>query len=89
MVALTRVSESLEHYTIGGRRSLPEAFMELAPPDPDNPPRPKAAKLARGLPASFDTCWWIQNGWTVEEGKREKVWNEDFRKERKRERKEK
>jgi len=56
MVALTRVSESLEHYTIGGRRSLPEAFMELAPPDPDNPPRPKAAKLARGLPASFDTC---------------------------------
>lgn len=41
-------------------RLLPEAFIELAPLDPDNPPRPKAAKLARGLPASFDTCCWIR-----------------------------
>ena len=35
---------------------IPEGLSEPAPPVPVIPPKPSAAKLARGLPASFDTC---------------------------------
>jgi hypothetical protein len=38
------------------RRNVPEAFMDPPPPVPVNPPSPRAAKLANGLPDNLFIC---------------------------------